>query len=67
MTDMKYREVERMLRDSGFEYHSRGKHDIYMNAQGIRIPVPTHRVISVGTVRDILKGIKRAQTYGVTK
>lgn len=61
MKPMKQREVVSMLASEGFTLASQGEHSIYANANGIRIPVPHHRVIAAGTLRDIIKAIRRAK------
>lgn len=61
MKDMKRKDVIRMLSSEGYVSSAVGEHEIFMNAQGVRIPLPQHKVISPGTLRDIMKRIKAAK------
>lgn len=59
---IKRREVVSMLQAEGYEYESEGRHPIFKcTSTGFRIPVPNGRDISPGTMRDILKLLKRAK------
>ncbi len=58
MKDMKRKEVIRMLNKAGYHSIGKGEHEIFANSLGVRIPVPQHKVISPGTLRDIIKRIK---------
>ena len=49
-------ELERILRQSGFEKRSGGKHDIWVKKGFPPIPVPRHKGdIPKGTLKNILK------------
>ncbi len=58
MKDLKRQELIRLLNAAGFYSDSRGKHEIFKDANGTRIPVPQHKVISPGTMRDIKRVLK---------
>lgn len=60
---MKRRELLRMLKDHGWEFHTTpGKHDAVTNPNfpGVKIPIPRHNEIPKWTAEEILKeaGIK---------
>jgi predicted RNA binding protein YcfA (HicA-like mRNA interferase family) len=51
-----------MLEAEGYTYEGEGRHPMYKHMiTGYRIPVPNGREVSPGTLRDILKLIKRAK------
>ncbi len=53
---MTKRELERLLRQAGFNKRSGGKHDVWVKEGSPPIPVPRHKGdIPNGTVRNILK------------
>ena len=53
---MTKREIEKLLRDAGFDKKSGGRHDIWVKTGYPPIPVPRHKGdIPPGTTRSILK------------
>jgi predicted RNA binding protein YcfA (HicA-like mRNA interferase family) len=49
-------EVEKLLKQAGFEKHAGGRHDIWTKSGFPPIPVPRHRGdIPKGTLKSILK------------
>jgi predicted RNA binding protein YcfA (HicA-like mRNA interferase family) len=59
---IKRRELVSELTTLGFVFDGEGRHPMFKcQFTGFRIPVPNGREVSPGTLRDILKLIKRAK------
>ena len=57
---MTKRNLEKLLRQAGFEKHSGGGHDLWKKSGFPPIPVPRHKGdIPKGTLNSILKAAKR--------
>ncbi|HOC26199.1 MAG TPA: type II toxin-antitoxin system HicA family toxin [bacterium] len=53
---MTKREIEKLLKEAGFQKRSGGKHDIWIKSGYPPIPVPRHKGdIPSGTAKNILK------------
>ena len=55
---MTSKQIVKHLKKNGFKYHRQGKgsHTIYINDNGITVPVPMHnKDLPIGTERGILK------------
>lgn len=59
--DYKRRAVVTLLNENGFYSVSTGEHEIFANANNMRIAVPQHKVISPGSMRNILRCIKSSK------
>lgn len=59
MKALKRAEVIKMLVKNGFQSVRNGPHEIFKNSKGFSIALPYHKEISPGTLRDVIKGIKR--------
>ena len=60
---MTKQEVEKLLRQAGFEKHAGGRHDIWKKPGFKPIPVPRHKGdIPKGTLRSILKSANLEST-----
>jgi len=61
MTVLKRRDLLNILKSNGFFSARSGRHEIFQNGSGFSIPVPYHRVIAAGTLRDIFKLIEKSK------
>lgn len=59
MKPMSFREVVKIVEQAGFTLGRSSKHIIYVK-NGIHLAIPHTREVSPGTLRDILRQIKKA-------
>jgi predicted RNA binding protein YcfA (HicA-like mRNA interferase family) len=61
-TDEPRRDVIKRLKKAGFELvYTDGKHDKWRHPSGPWVPLPRHRMISVGVVHKINNAIREAE------
>ena len=62
---MKHSELIELLLEHGCEFHHASRHDIWINSEGKKFPVPRHgaKEVTTPTLNSILKqsGIKRSE------
>ncbi len=61
MKATKRHEIIRLLKERGYQLSRVGRHEIFRNEAGNSIPVPSHLEISPGSLRDIMRGLKRGE------